>query len=158
MMGSLHGWKSLPSTNHSLRTFFSPSFSFTGSSLQHAGFSSGEQISYPVACGILVPWPGIKLKSHTVEARLLTTGPPGKSPSLLTFCLHTYTQDKPLQILPGFCWTTLQIQTVLIDHCLETATFRWKKKTKKWPQIRIYKVCGKSKAWTLPYIFSLSKA
>ena len=31
---------------------------------------------------ILVPWPGIKLASSALESRLLTNGPPGKSPSL----------------------------------------------------------------------------
>ena len=31
------------------------------------------------ACGILVPWPGIKLASFALQGRFLTTGPPGKS-------------------------------------------------------------------------------
>ena len=35
------------------------------------------------ACGILVPWPGIKPASPALEARFLTTGPPGKFSALL---------------------------------------------------------------------------
>ena len=33
----------------------------------------------PVACGILVPQPGIEPASPALEDRFLTTGPPGKS-------------------------------------------------------------------------------
>ena len=35
----------------------------------------------PVACGILVPQPGIKLVSPALEGGFLTTEPPGKSPN-----------------------------------------------------------------------------
>ena len=35
--------------------------------------------SYPVACGILVPRPGIEPMSPALEVRFLTTEPPGKS-------------------------------------------------------------------------------
>ena len=35
--------------------------------------------SCPAACGILVPWPGIKPSSPALEGRFLTTGPPWKS-------------------------------------------------------------------------------
>ena len=31
------------------------------------------------ACGILAPWPGIKLTPFALEDKVLTTGPPGKS-------------------------------------------------------------------------------
>ena len=33
----------------------------------------------PEACGILAPWPGIKLSPLALEGEVLTTGPPGKS-------------------------------------------------------------------------------
>ena len=33
----------------------------------------------PEACGILVPWPGIKHSLPALEGKVLTTGPPGKS-------------------------------------------------------------------------------
>ena len=33
----------------------------------------------PVACGILVPWPGIEPTSPALESEFLNTGPPGKS-------------------------------------------------------------------------------
>ena len=36
-----------------------------------------------VACGILVPQPGIKPTSPVLEGGFLTTGPPGKSPEYL---------------------------------------------------------------------------
>ena len=36
------------------------------------------------ACGISVPWPGIKPSSLALEGRFLTTGPPGKSQSQLS--------------------------------------------------------------------------
>ena len=36
------------------------------------------RLSYPVACGILVSQPGIKLKSPALEGRLSTTGLAGK--------------------------------------------------------------------------------
>ena len=35
--------------------------------------------SIPRACGILVPWPGIKPESPVLQGRFLTTGQPGKS-------------------------------------------------------------------------------
>ena len=38
-------------------------------------------LSCPVACGILVPRPGIEPTSPALEGGFLTTGPPGKSPN-----------------------------------------------------------------------------
>ena len=38
-----------------------------------------QLFSCPVACGILVPPPGIEPASPALEGRFLTTGPPGKS-------------------------------------------------------------------------------
>ena len=43
-------------------------------------------LSCPVACGILVPWPGIKPESPALGGGLLTTGPLGKSPSFPVGC------------------------------------------------------------------------
>ena len=34
-------------------------------------------------CRILAPWPGIKPTSSALEAKVLTTGPPGKSHGLI---------------------------------------------------------------------------
>ena len=42
----------------------------------------------PAACGILVPQPGIKPTPPALEAWVLTTGPPGKSP--LKFVVQTF--------------------------------------------------------------------
>ena len=39
-------------------------------------------LSCPVAYDILVPWPGMKPRSSALEGRFLTTGSPGKSPTL----------------------------------------------------------------------------
>ena len=36
-------------------------------------------LSYPAACGILAPWPGMEPASPALEGRLSTMGPPGKS-------------------------------------------------------------------------------
>ena len=36
-------------------------------------------LSYPMACGILVPLPGTDLVSPALEGGVLTTGPPGGS-------------------------------------------------------------------------------
>ena len=41
------------------------------------------ELSYSVACGILVPQPWIKLASPALEGEFLTTGPPGKSPAII---------------------------------------------------------------------------
>ena len=37
------------------------------------------RLSFPKACGILVPCPGIEPVSPALQGRFLTTGPPGKS-------------------------------------------------------------------------------
>ena len=44
---------------------------------EHGLSSCGTQA---MACGILVPQPGIKPMSPALQGRFLTTGPPGKSP------------------------------------------------------------------------------
>ncbi|CAI9159747.1 unnamed protein product [Rangifer tarandus platyrhynchus] len=38
-------------------------------------------VFWPQVCGILAPRPGIELASPMLEGEVLTTGPPGKSPS-----------------------------------------------------------------------------
>ena len=45
-------------------------------------------LSCSVACGILVPRPGIELMSPALEGRFLTTGPTGKS--LLGLFLNSF--------------------------------------------------------------------
>ena len=40
------------------------------------------ELRCPVTCGILVLQPGIKFASLALEGEFLTTGPPGKSPSM----------------------------------------------------------------------------
>ena len=44
-----------------------------------ASVVAARRLSCPVACGILVPLPGIKPTSPALEGIFLTTGPPGKS-------------------------------------------------------------------------------
>ena len=41
---------------------------------------AAHRLDCPLACGILVPQPGIKPVSPALEGGFLTTGPPGKSP------------------------------------------------------------------------------
>ena len=68
----------------------------TGSQLQHAisllqstdCLVVAHRLSCPVACGILVPQPGIKPMSPALQGRFLTTGPPGKSPLLSPLDIH----------------------------------------------------------------------
>ena len=52
-----------------------------GLSCRCKGFSPvvAYRLSFPMACGILAPLPGIKPVSPVLEGRFLTTGPPGKS-------------------------------------------------------------------------------
>ena len=39
----------------------------------------------PEACGILAPRPGIEPAPPELEGEVLTTGPPGKSPPILSY-------------------------------------------------------------------------
>ena len=61
-------------------------------SLWHTGsLVEAHRLSCPMACGILVPQPGIEPASPALEGVFLTTGPPGKSPSrsfYVAFYLH----------------------------------------------------------------------
>ena len=41
-----------------------------------------RDLSFPMACGILVPWPGIELMSPALQGRFSATGPPGKVPQV----------------------------------------------------------------------------
>ena len=45
-----------------------------------APLAAAHSLSFPMACGILVPSPGIKPTSPAFENRFFTTAPPGKSP------------------------------------------------------------------------------
>ena len=45
-------------------------------------------LSCPVACGILVPQPGIEPVSPALKGRFFTTGPPGKSPGHFFFLIN----------------------------------------------------------------------
>ena len=51
------------------------------------------KLSCPVACGILVPGPGIEPVSPALEGRFLTTGPPGKSVDLFFFVCFPYVTE-----------------------------------------------------------------
>ena len=73
-----------------LLSFFNLKFSIylfgcIGSQLPHTGSFPAVSLvvvcglSCPLACGILVPRPGIELMSPALEGRFLTTAPPGKS-------------------------------------------------------------------------------
>ena len=47
------------------------------------------------ACGILLPWPGIKPPSPALQGRFLTTGPPGKSWQFFSF--NPISNTRPLK-------------------------------------------------------------
>lgn len=63
------------------KLFFSSSVVGLCCSVQASLVASG--LSYPKACGILVPQPGIEPTSPAFEGRFLTTRPPGKFPRTL---------------------------------------------------------------------------
>ena len=42
------------------------------------------------ACGILVPWPGIRPTPPALESEVLTTGPPGKSLTIFFALENSY--------------------------------------------------------------------
>lgn len=50
--------------------------------LLHWVIAGAHRLSYPVVCGIFVPWSGIKPESPELEGGFLATGPPGKSADL----------------------------------------------------------------------------
>ena len=53
---------------------------------EHTGSVFGAQgFSCSVACGILVPWPGIEPASCAMQGKFLTTGTPGKSLAGVTY-------------------------------------------------------------------------
>ena len=57
-------------------------FSLVAGRAQALGHTGSVVVAWGLllaACGILVPWPGIELKSPALEWWFLTTGPPGKS-------------------------------------------------------------------------------
>ena len=54
--------------------------------LEHAGsVVMVHSLSCSAACEILVPWAGLKPMSPAFQSRFLTTGAPGKSPTLTIF-------------------------------------------------------------------------
>ena len=67
----------------SCRIFFAPCRSFLAargvSLVARAPVVAVHQLSYPAACGILVPQPGIEPVSSALQGRFLTPGPLGKS-------------------------------------------------------------------------------
>ena len=58
---------------HGLYSWGTRALEYTGSAVAACG------LSCPVACGMLVPWPGMESTSPALEGEFLTTGPPGKS-------------------------------------------------------------------------------
>ena len=70
------------------------------------------RLGCPVACGILVPWPGIKPTSPALEGRFLITGHRG-SPSLFFYVCRS-------RIRQAWVWTPLPPLTVQLigAHCL----------------------------------------
>ena len=63
-------------------------------------------LSFPVACGLLVPTPGMEPASPAVEGGLLTTGQPGKSLELFDFYFHLLGWKEPLAAISSSKWTT----------------------------------------------------
>ena len=85
--GNGKGWWVVPSSSPPSTPSLTPSTSFQLLFLKNIYLFiwlpwllvAARGLSCPVACGILVPWPGIEPTSPALEGRFLTTGPPGKS-------------------------------------------------------------------------------
>ena len=82
------------------------SLSWCASSLVavHGLSSCSRQACYPVICGILVPWPGIKSMFPTLESGFSTTGPTRKSQEIsLASLMGKIGQDlRRYESIPGF--------------------------------------------------------
>ena len=60
-------------------------FGCVKSLLRHAGLIAVDRLSYPMACGILVPQPGTEPVSSALKGNFLITRSPGKSPWVSIF-------------------------------------------------------------------------
>ena len=59
-----------------------------------------HELDFPLAFGILVPQPGTEPECPALAGGFLTTGPPGKSPFILTFILAlTSCTDRETKVL-----------------------------------------------------------
>ena len=87
---------------------------------EHAGSAVAAcRLSCPVACGILVPWPGIKPTSPILEGRFLTIVPTGKS------CVNLFLESLEVKALVN----TVYAQERSIQYYL-----CWQKQNKTWKQ------------------------
>ena len=95
-------------------SFLFRNFGCAGSSLQHLGsLVAALGLGCSMACGILVPWPGIELKSPSKEGGFLTTGPPGNP---LSPCWNSFLQSRQARALSlaiGPCGLVVRIQCCL---------------------------------------------
>ena len=73
--------------------------------------------SCPKACGIFLPWPGIKLMSPALEGRFLTSGPPGKSPGPPFFKSAWWVYDLSLLAYIYKLLSFLTTLEFLFRHC-----------------------------------------
>ena len=56
-----------------------------------------HELDFPLAYGILVPQPGTEPERPALESGFLTTGPPGKSPLIVTLASCTDGETKVLR-------------------------------------------------------------
>ena len=74
------------------------------------------RLSCPVACGTLVPQPGIEPTSPALEGGFLTTGPPGKSLIyLFIFILYLILFLSPFSTLPNLIRLLYILRYCLLD-------------------------------------------
>ena len=86
----------------------------------HCGVDSPivvSRFSYSVACGILVPWPGVEPESHALQGRFSTPGPPKKS---LSF---SFSVAEERETRSEVCWWLSQNLTIMLSYSWEVSRF-----------------------------------
>ena len=81
----------------------------------HGLSSCSARLSCPVACGILVPQPGIKLVSPTLKGGFLNPGPPGKSLDLF-FSLHHIVISDLLSVFASYRGEVIKAEILLCQQ------------------------------------------
>ena len=79
------------------------------------------RLSCSAACGILVPWPGVKPAPPALEGGFLTAGPPGKSPVLLNLLKLVLW---PLLVC-DFSWRTFHVYLNVYSTDLDIMSYRY---------------------------------
>ena len=102
---------------------------YTGSTVAARG------LRYSVACGIIVPQPGIKPRSPALQGRFLTTGPPGRSLVLVfwgTSILFSTVVTPPTNRVQGFFFLHILVSAFVICGIIDCYHLFDYSQTMKW--------------------------